>query len=307
MQLRLTFLLLALAAMFWGGTFVAGRQLAPVLAPTDAAFLRFVIAAALLLAWTVVRHGRLPALDWRQFGGVLLLGATGVVAYNLFFFAGLATVEAGRAALIIALNPILIAAASAWLLHERLAASRILGILVSVAGAIVVIARGDLATLVTFGVGHGELLILGCTVSWTAYTLIGRRLLHGMSPLATVTYAGVSGAAMLGVLQLARDKPLPLATLGAGDWAGILYLALFGTVLAFVWYYRGVHAIGPARAGQFINLVPVSGVAFGAGVLDEPVTASVIVGGALVLIGLWLTNRPISTVSTTGIRGDRAP
>jgi drug/metabolite transporter (DMT)-like permease len=71
----------------------------------------------------------------------------------------------------------------------------------------------------------------------------------------------------------------------------VLYFALFGTVLAFVWFYDGVKAIGAARAAQFINLVPVCGVAFGALVLGEPVTGALLAGGLLVLAGLWLTHR----------------
>ena len=77
-------------------------------------------------------------------------------------------------------------------------------------------------------------------------------------------------------------------------WSSIAYLAVFGTALAFVWYYRGVHSIGAARAAQFINLVPVSGVFFGAVLLHEPLTASLLTGGTLVLGGLWLTNRPVA-------------
>ena len=80
--------------MFWGGTFVAGRQLAPLIDPVPAAFLRFVLASSVLLGWLYWRLGRFPGLSRRQFVGVILLGGTGVLAYNLFFFSGLQTVEA---------------------------------------------------------------------------------------------------------------------------------------------------------------------------------------------------------------------
>ena len=92
-----------------------------------------------------------------------------------------------------------------------------------------------------------------------------------------------------------------MSTAPLGDpavWLNITYLAMFGTVLAFVWFYKGVHALGAARAAQFINLVPVSGVCLGVLLLDEPVTTPLLVGGVLVIFGLWLTNRPVAVHST---------
>lgn len=285
------YLRLGMAALFWGGTFVAGRLLAPLIEADAAALLRFVLASILLLGWLYRQHGRLPRISRRQWLAVIMLGASGVFAYNLLFFAGLQTVEAGRASLIIALNPVLIALASSWLFREQLGVVRGLGIALSVAGAMIVIARGDVAALLTGGVGPGELMLLGCVLSWVTYTLIGKRVLRGLSPLVAVSYSSLIGTLLLGAATLARGG-ISLAALGDPQvWLNIAYLAVFGTVLAFVWFYQGVHALGAARAGQFINLVPVSGVCLGAWLLDERVSWSLLAGGILVLLGLWLTNR----------------
>jgi drug/metabolite transporter (DMT)-like permease len=286
-----TYFFLVMAALFWGGTFVAGRQLAPLLDPFTAAFLRFLLASILLLGWLFWQQRRLPAVTGRQLFAVSLLGLTGVLAYNLFFFAGLRTVEAGRASLIIAANPVLIAVASSWLFCERLGLIRGLGVAISVAGAMVVIGRGDFPSLLTEGIGSGEWLLLGCVLSWVAYTLIGKRVLRGMSPLLAVCYSSVIGTLLLGAVVFSRGGIPGSALMQPEVWLYIGYLAVFGTVLAFVWFYKGVHALGAARAGQFINLVPVSGVCLGALLLDESVTWSLLLGGLLVLTGLWLTNR----------------
>jgi len=283
---------LTLAALFWGGTFVAGRQLAPLLDPLPSAFLRFLFASILLLGWLLADQRRFPAATPRQLLALTLLGLTGVFAYNLFFFAGLHSVEAGRASLIIAINPVLIALASRWFFHEHLGPVRGLGIIVSVVGAVVVIGRGDLTMLLDSGVGTGEWYLLGCVLSWVAYTLIGKRVLHGMPPLTAVCYSSVIGMLLLGWMTLMRGGVPVEALTDPRVWLNLSYLALFGTVLAFVWFYKGVHALGPTRAGQFINLVPVAGVCLGAVFLDEPLTWSVVLGGALVLSGLSLTNRP---------------
>lgn len=238
---------LVLSAVFWGGTFVAGRQLAPLIDPYSAAFLRFAMASFLLLAWLYRRLGAFPTISLRQTGAVVLLGCTGIVAYNLLFFSGLQTVEAGRAALIIALNPVMIALASAWLFGERLSPHRSLGIVLSVLGAIVVIGRGNLPGLLRSGIGPGEVLLLGCVASWVVYTLLGKRLLSNMRPLVAVTYSSIAGTLMLGLLFAWRGGASADALREPAVWTNVTYLALFGTALAFVWYYRGVHALGADR------------------------------------------------------------
>ena len=285
------YLELTLAAVFWGGTFVAGRQLAPLLDPYTAAFLRFVLASSVLLMWLYWRLGYFPKISRRQFGAVILLGSSGILAYNLFFFSGLQTVEAGRAALIIALNPVMIAIASALLFREGLSRQQVLGASLSVCGAVVVIGRGDLTSLLSGGIGAGEWLLLGCVVSWVIYTLIGKRLLRRLPPLAAVSYSSLAGTLMLGLVFAWRGGTEATTLGNPAVWIHIAYLALFGTVLAFVWFYKGVHALGAARAAQFINLVPVSGVCLAVVLLNEPLTASLLAGGVMVIIGLWLTNR----------------
>ncbi len=131
-----TYLKLFGTAFFWGGTFVAGRLLAHDVDPSSAAFFRFVIASFCLLIITWRVEGRFPVLNRRQLAVIAALGLTGVFSYNLCFFKGLSLIGAGRAALIIALNPVFITLFSAILHRERLPFSRIVGILLSVSGAI---------------------------------------------------------------------------------------------------------------------------------------------------------------------------
>ena len=76
------------------------------------------------------------------------------------------------------------------------------------------------------------------------------------------------------------------------DWACIFYLGYFGTVLGFVWYYEGINAIGPMKAGQFINFVPISAILLAFIFIGEPITMSLLIGTVLVSSGVYLTNRP---------------
>ena len=178
---------LFLTALFWGGTFVAARVVTQELEPFSASLWRFVIASAVLTAVVVLHEGGLPRLRRRQVVPVVLLGLTGVFAYNVLFFLGLKTITAGRAALIVANNPVFIALFSALLFRERLSIVNGIGIGVCLAGAVIVISRGDPGGLLSGGIGRGELFILGCVASWVSYSLIGKVVLRDLSPLAAVT------------------------------------------------------------------------------------------------------------------------
>ncbi len=285
------YLKLVLTAIFWGGTFVAGRVLSQEVPPFSAALLRFLVAAAILVPFLQVARGGFPRLTPRQALAVCLLGLTGVFAYNAFFFAGLKTLPASRASLIIANNPVFIALFSALAFRERLRASQVAGIVLSVCGAVAVISRGDPRALLAGGIHGGELYILGCVASWVAYSLVGKVALADLRPLAAVTYACLIGSALLAVPAAFEGVHRLAPGLSLRAWACILYLGGLGTALGFIWYYQGIRAVGPSRAGVFINFVPVSGVLLAYLLLGETLDASLWVGAALVGGGVILTNR----------------
>jgi len=284
-----TYLKLLATMAFWGGTFVAGRLLANVVPPFHAAFLRFSMASLILLFLLRRAEGRLPALDRRQFCSVILLGLTGVLGYNVAFFTGLETVSASRAGLIIALNPVAITLLSALFGGEPLGRFRILGVLISVAGAMLVVSRGNLSQL-TSGIGSGEMVLLGCVLCWALYSVIGRRAMRGLSPLTAVTYSAVAGTLLLAPLAVSRGVLTSITSYGAAAWASLLYLAVFGTVVGFFWYYQSINTIGAVRSGVFINFVPIFAIIFGLLLLDEPLTPTLLQGGSLVIFGAWITN-----------------
>lgn len=285
------YLKLVLTAFFWGGTFVAGRILKQNVEPFSAAFLRFAVAATLLLAIVRQREGGFPRLARAQWLPVGLLGLTGVFAYNAFFFKGLQLITAGRASLVIALNPVFIALLSAWVYKEKLTPVKIAGIFLSVTGAMVVISRGNLAGIFQGAIGLGELMIFGCVLSWVAYSLIGKSVMQALSPLVATAYAAFFGMLFLAVPAWVEGLPGDLGSYTLPEWASIVYLGLFGTVIGFVWYYEGIRQIGPLRAGLFINLVPVSAITLAYLILAEPITLSLLMGACLVITGVYLTNR----------------
>jgi drug/metabolite transporter (DMT)-like permease len=288
------YLKLTMVALMWGGTFVAGRALAGELSPLAASTARYGIAVLALLFLSHKIEGGLPRLNLQQIVLTIILGATGVFLYNVFFFSALAQMPASRTALFVAFNPIAVATVMFIVTRQRLDGIRILGITIALVGALVVISRGDLiGTIYDLGssFGIGELSMLAGVLSWTAYTIVGRKALGTMSPLASTTYAAIWGFLMLvGCLAFAN----PTTAFDNATWMSvgtIAYLAICGTAIPFVWYYQGVQELGAERAAVFTNLVPVFGVLLGFILLNEPLSLSMLVGGALVLGGVTLTNR----------------
>jgi drug/metabolite transporter (DMT)-like permease len=286
----LTYVKLLLTALFWGGTFIAGRVVAQDAGPFSAAFARFAMASVLLLGLTWQAEGRLPPLKKQHLLPIALLGMTGIFAYNFFFFTGMKLIAAGRASTIVATNPIFITLLSALLFKEKLKPLKAAGILLSVGGAIMVISRGDPRQILRGGLGWGELFIFGCVLSWVAYSLVGKALMAELSPLTAVAYSSLAGAAALLVPAYLEGAARDFSHYSGTSWLGLAYLAVFGTVLGFRWYYEGIKRIGPARASIFINFVPISAVILAFLLLREPITSSLLGGAVLVSSGVYLTN-----------------
>ena len=222
------------------------------------------------------------------------MGLTGIFAYNIFFFRGLETVPAGQAAAVIAMNPAAIALLSMILFGERGGGVRLLGIAISLIGALIVISNGQPLSLLQGELGAGRLDIVMCVFSWVAYSLIGKRVLDGLSPLVSVTYASTAGMLMLAWPVWTNGTASHWLGYGVLDWSSLFYLGLGGTVIGFVWYYRGIQRIGAMRASVFINFVPVSAILLGHLLLGEAIGWPLALGAMLVITGVYLTNRPQS-------------
>ena len=289
--MAMTYFKLLMTAFFWGGTFIAGRLIAASVGPYSAAFIRFFIASIFLLLMIWKTEGTIPIIRRSQVFPVLLLAMTGVVAYNICFFNGLKYIEAGRAAVIIANNPILIALFSTLLFRERLTWIQTCGIILSVTGAITVITRGHLLDILGGSLGWGELLIFCSVLSWVTFSLIGKIILSDLSPLTSVTYAATIGAVALLLPALREGLFSQIPGYTTVDWLSLFFLGFFGTVIGFIWYYQGIRIIGATRAGLFINFVPISAIVLAYVILGEQITASLFFGTVMVVSGVYLTNK----------------
>ena len=293
-QSRWAYIKLVLCALFWGGTFIAGRMTAQSMPHMTIATGRFVVAAVILIIVAYRVEGGLPKLTRNQFFSTLALGLTGITIYNVFFLAALERMPAGKTALLVAMSPILTGISVTIILKERLGWHRWGGLIFAFIGVVTIVTKGDVlhaTQSIISAFGWGEFFMMTAIVSWVAYTLISRFALKGLSPIAATTYATLFGTVFL---LIGAAFELPSLTVEMLTWknaGAIFYLGSFGSALAFIWYSEGVKTIGPARTVAFTNLVPVFGVLLGFLILAEPILPSMVIGGAIVIAGVTLTNR----------------
>jgi len=281
--------------LLWGISWPAGRTLALAMPPLSASAWRFTIAAALLLAWMRWSAGAWPRYTRRQWAGLAAAGAVGVAAYSVLFMLALQRVEASRAAVVITINPVFTTLLAAWWFKERFNALVAVGLALAVAGAATVMTQGAPWKLLAGDVGLGEWLLLGCVATWTSYSLMGKRLMAGIDSLAATAITATVGCVLLWVAAFAVEGRATVwasvANLSPQGWGVLLYMAVGAAVLAYAWFYRGIAELGAGVASSYISLVPVIGVASSVLLLDEPLNASLLVGGSMALAGVLLANR----------------
>ena len=290
---------LALVAVAWGGTFIAGRSLAGV-APMFSACLRFVLASAALSLFLLLSGKGFRRVNVRQAIVVTLLGFCGIFSYSFFFFSGLQYISASRAALIVALNPAVMTLIAYLFYRERVTALKVLGIVLCFCGVALVVGGGEAQGAASARGWLGEALIGGCVLSWSAYSVFCKTVVRQLGPLHTVTYSIYAGTVMLacyaaasGVLHMDAVWRFSMTEI-----TSLFYLGVIGSAVAYIWYYEGIKQIGVARASVFIALNPLSAVLFGAAMLGEQLTLATLLGGVLILGGIVVENRQSGAAPT---------
>ncbi len=283
-------ILLTLAPLFWSGNFVVGRAVHGSVPPIGLAFWRWLVGA-LLLAGLALPHLRrdLPALR-RHWALILVLAVVGIAAFNTLVYIGLNTTTAINALLLQSTMPVMIVVLSFLFFREPVSPSLATGITISLAGAAVIIARGEWSVLADLSLNRGDLWVFGAVVCYAFYAVLLRRrpTLH---PLSFLTATFALGALLLFPFYLAetllgRPMGFDLVTTLA-----VAYVAVFPSILAYLCFNRGVDLAGASRAGLFIHLMPVFGSLLAMAFLGERFRWFHGAGMVLILGGIVLVTR----------------
>jgi drug/metabolite transporter (DMT)-like permease len=257
-------------------------------AAIDIALLRYAIAAP-GFAFVLWRAGGLPGLTRRDAARVAAAGLLIVVGYHVFLNVGTRHTTSGIAALVVALSPALTLVFALALGLDRVRARHVLGLAVAFAGVAIVIALGAGETLSLDG-AQGPLIVLGAPLAFALYNVILKPLL-GRHDLLALT-AATSLIGMIGLVPFVRGSTVDAVADGtATDAVLLLYLGVLATFVGYILWNFGLRGLGPTRAVTYTYAISPLAVVIGAIVLDETLTAWLVVGGALVVGGIALAQR----------------
>jgi len=222
---------------------------------------------------------------WRL---LLLYGACGVAVFTALVYLGLQTTTAVNAVLFNSALPLFTLLWS-WLLErERATVRQILGLVVSFAGILLIMMRGELAELARFEFHRGDAFILAAMPVWGLYSVLLKRRPRELDGLSLLFVTAVVGTVLVLPLYLVETAFVRPAQLTPGSAATVAYLALFASIGAFLCWNRGVAAVGASRAGFTIHLLPLFGTVLAIVFLGEAVRPFHFVGFAAILAGVWL-------------------
>ena len=214
------------------------------------------LAAVLLGVWAARRGSlRLPALS--DLPIVLAMGATAVAGYNVLFLYGLELAPATDGAIIVPGFAPVFAVLVGWVALGEEPRRALLGLVVALGGLVAVV---DPSGTIDSDRVAGAAIFTAWALCWGIYSHIGKPATARFGAVTATFYATAAGALMLIPFSLAERGWRDLRDTGADAWLPIGYLAVFGTVLAFVFFYEGIRRIGPSPAASFALLIPIFGV-----------------------------------------------
>jgi len=284
------YLLLTMAVFFWAGNFILGRAFHNEIPPVALAFWRWV-GAALLVTLPALPHLRRDRRALLQsWPAILLLSTLGVTAFNTLAYSGLQYTEAINAFLLQSLMPVLIVLLSFLIFREKVTRLQCVGILVSLCGAVTIIARGDVDILLSLSVNRGDLLVFTAIACYAGYTVMLRKRPH-VHPLAFIATTFWLGSLILVPIYLWETLTVATLELKPTTMLVIGYVIVFPSIVSYLCYNRGVELVGANRAGLFIHLMPVFGSSMAVLFLGEVFCWYHGLGILLIGAGIYLATR----------------
>ncbi|MFN2362245.1 MAG: DMT family transporter [Marinobacter sp.] len=283
---------LVLTPLFWAGNAVVAKGVVGDIPPLSMSFWRWIIALIILLPFGFPGVWRQRQVIRQHWLSILALATFSVGAFNSLLYLAAVTTTATNIALINATIPIMVALLAWILLGDRTRPVQALGIALAVLGILTVVARGDVSVLTGLQAQPGDLIMVLAVFSWGLFSVLLRRQAVPLPPLTFLTVQIACGAMVIlpfflvdllffsGGFELNRSTALPM-----------MYFAIFPGILAYGFWNHGVHQIGPAKAAIFMYLTPVFASVLAGIFLSERLGLFHIIGGLLILAGLFLATR----------------
>jgi len=279
-----------LTVLIWGASFAFTKRALAEVSP-----LALVLARCGLGSLCMLSLARVPGLfrglapkEWLQLLAISLSGVVGQQTIQAF---ALRQTSANHAGWILAATPIAVALAMALLFGERMGLRRWSGFGLGAAGTLLVIlSRQSVAGTGFISTGRGDFLFLLSCGNWALYVIMMDRWLKSRSQRAVTVMSMVMGLAVIAVATLASGQAHELLRVSVKGWVCLGYLGLLSSGLGYLFWNAGVEEIGPSAASAFLYLEPLAALAAGRIMLGEAVAATTVLGGALILVGVYWVN-----------------
>jgi len=275
----------------WAGSFVATKIAVGEVSPVTVIWLRFLIGS-LILGLIAGRRSELAFPPRVDLAKLVITGFSGVALHHMLQSSALVTVEATTTAWIVSTIPVFMVLLGWIFLKEKPGWVTIIGTLLAAAGVLLVVGKGNMGALISADFGKpGDILVLLSALNWAVFSIISRPLLKRYSAARFTFYTLLFGWLIISVPFAAGARWNELSQLSPNGWISVLYLGALCSALGYIFYNDGLQALSASQVGVFLYMQPIITTLVAAMLLSEKVLPTTIVGGALILLGVWQVNR----------------
>lgn len=293
-----SFLVFAKAGMavgVWGVSFVMTKVVLREVMPATVVWLRFAIAVLILGVVLWVRKG-FKTLSISEAGYFAMLGFIGITFHQWLQSNALVVTGAMTAGWIVAITPVFIAFLGWLALKERLGWDRIGGIAVAAVGVLLVVAKGDLNSLLEGHFGNrGDFMVLVSTIIWAIYSVFSRRGLQKHPADRMIFFVMLFGWVFLSFNFFTGPGLEDISHLSLNGWLATLFLGVLCSAMGFIFWYDALQALPASQVGVFLYLQPIITTFFASLILGEPLFWLSVLGSILILAGVLIVNRPAAS------------
>lgn len=283
--------LLLLPPLFWAGNFVVGKIVHHEIPPFSLAFGRWLVAfiAILPFAWHFMRRDfklYLQNLRW-----IFITAIIGVASFNTLIYKGLHHTSTTNALLLNSCIPVLIMLFAALFYQQKLQLLQIIGLILSLMGVLSIVLAGEITRLFSLSFNSGDLWVFSAMVCWALYTLWSKNIPPQINKIGLTALQILITIVALFPLFIWEIYTGHTITLSTQSIAGLLYVGVFPSIIAYLLYQFAVEKMGAMHAGLSIHLMPVFGVLLSIAFLGELFHLHHAIGIVLIASGLLLCNR----------------
>jgi len=279
------------AVLVWGASFIATKISVGQIHPVSVMWLRFGIGVLVLGAAVLIRR-EFTVPSFIHIRSFAILGAVGITLHQLLQSTGLVTALASTTAWIVASSPMMIALISMVVLRERLQRFQVLGILLGAVGVLLVVSGGDWHRLFTGSFATtGDMLVSLSTITWALFSVYSRKSLQHHPAASMMLYVMASGWILTTLIALSTTGLGEITRLSAAGWMAILFLGVLCSGVAYIFWYDALKLLPVSKVGALLYLEPLVSMSIAASVLDERITIESLLGGVIILAGVWIVTR----------------